>query len=235
VGRHSRPSNISKHARRFAVGGAIATSAVGLSGGVADAAENPQPTVNWQPIIQCESGGNPAAQNRSSTASGLFQFLDSSWAAYGGREFAPRAKLATAAEQTIVADRAYARAGLTPWTESRPCWGGKVTQPAPAAKVTPAPSVSTGRHASGKEATPSPTPRSAPRHAAPNPAPRQTAPQQASAPAGPAGTYTVHTGDTLSGIAFTHGHHDWHEMHQRNRQVIGENPNLILPGQVLSL
>lgn len=231
MGRHSRPSNIRTHARRFAVGGAIATSAVGLSGGVAAAAENPHPTVNWEPIIQCESGGNPAAQNRSSSASGLFQFLDSSWAAYGGREFASRAKLATAAEQTIVADRAYAQAGLTPWTESRPCWGGKVTRSAP----TPARWISTGRHASGKEAPPSPTPRSAPRHTAPHPAPRHTAPHPAPAPAGPAGTYTVHAGDTLSGIAFTHGRHDWHAMHQRNRQVIGENPNVILPGQVLTL
>ncbi len=220
MGRHSRPSNIRTHARRFAVGGAIAISAIGLSGGVAAAAENPRPTVNWEPIIKCESGGNPAAQNRSSSASGLFQFLDSSWAAYGGRQFASRAKLATAAEQTVVANRAYAQSGLTPWTESRPCWGGKVTASAP--KDTPARLISTA-------------PRSAPQHTAPHPAPRHTAPQHASAPAGPAGTYTVHAGDTLSGIAFTHGRHDWHALHQRNRQVIGENPNLILPGQVLNL
>ncbi len=34
-------------------------------------------------IAQCESHLNPYAKNRSSTASGLFQWLDSSWAAQG--------------------------------------------------------------------------------------------------------------------------------------------------------
>jgi len=31
-------------------------------------------------IMMCESGGNPLAQNPNSTAKGLFQFLDSTWA-----------------------------------------------------------------------------------------------------------------------------------------------------------
>lgn len=38
--------------------------------------------VDW--IVQKESGWNPAAQNPSSTAYGLFQFLDSTWATVGG-------------------------------------------------------------------------------------------------------------------------------------------------------
>lgn len=35
-------------------------------------------------IAQCESGFNPYAKNPTSTASGIMQFLDTSWAAWGG-------------------------------------------------------------------------------------------------------------------------------------------------------
>lgn len=46
-----------------------------------------------------------------------------------------------------------------------------------------------------------------------------------------AGTqYTVVTGDYLSTISV-----DWRPLWERNRAVIGENPNLIFPGQVLDL
>ncbi len=38
----------------------------------------------YRGIAWCESGDNPRAQNRHSTASGLFQELDSTWAGYGG-------------------------------------------------------------------------------------------------------------------------------------------------------
>ncbi len=49
---------------------------------------------------------------------------------------------------------------------------------------------------------------------------------------------TVHSGDTLSGIAATHCHgnaSDWTGLYHRNAKTIGGNPNLILPGQVFSL
>jgi hypothetical protein len=35
-------------------------------------------------IMQCESGGSDTAQNPSSTASGKWQILDSTWGGYGG-------------------------------------------------------------------------------------------------------------------------------------------------------
>ncbi|UIL29745.1 lytic transglycosylase domain-containing protein [Rhizobium leguminosarum] len=41
---------------------------------------NPQDALE---MAQIESGLNPQAQNKSSTAGGLFQFLDSTWAKYG--------------------------------------------------------------------------------------------------------------------------------------------------------
>ena len=46
-------------------------------------------------------------------------------------------------------------------------------------------------------------------------------------------TYTVQPGDTLSGIAGRLGLGDWRRLYEANAGVIGGNPNLIYPGQVL--
>lgn len=97
--------------------------------------------VDWGPLIACESGGRATAQNPSSTASGLFQFLDSSWRAYGGGKYAARAKDATPAQQYEIANHAYAMSGLSPWAASRSCWGGKVSTNAKPAPTSPGPAT----------------------------------------------------------------------------------------------
>ena len=52
--------------------------------------------VSW-----CESRWNPSAKNRSSSASGLFQFLRSTWQRYGeGSVFDPVANVRAAAAMT---------------------------------------------------------------------------------------------------------------------------------------
>ncbi|WP_328954478.1 transglycosylase family protein [Kitasatospora purpeofusca] len=48
------------------------------------------------------------------------------------------------------------------------------------------------------------------------------------------GTYTVKAGDTLSSIAAAKGI-DWHALYDNNAKVIGANPDLILPGQTLTV
>lgn len=45
-------------------------------------------------------------------------------------------------------------------------------------------------------------------------------------------TYVVKSGDTLSGIASKYGM-NWKDLYNKNKSVIGNNPNLIKPGQVL--
>ena len=45
-------------------------------------------------------------------------------------------------------------------------------------------------------------------------------------------TYTVKKGDTLSGIAAKYGM-TWQQVYARNKFVIGNNPNIVRPGQIL--
>lgn len=47
-------------------------------------------------------------------------------------------------------------------------------------------------------------------------------------------TYVVKKGDTLSGIASKYGT-TWNKLYEKNKSVIGSNPNKIYPGQVLTI
>ncbi len=68
----------------------------------------------WDRIAKCESGGRWHINTGNGYYGGL-QFANASWRAMGGTDFAPRADLASRAEQITVANRYYARAGLQPW------------------------------------------------------------------------------------------------------------------------
>ena len=46
--------------------------------------------------------------------------------------------------------------------------------------------------------------------------------------------YMVKPGDTLAEIAAAHGR-PWRELYQRNAGIVGGNPNVLLPGQVLAI
>ena len=88
------------------IGGAVG----GLIGGGGDARA-------W--IIAHESGGNPRAQNPTSSASGLYQMIDGTWRAYGGST--AHAKDASVAEQNAVADR-YVAARYGSWEAAQAFW-----------------------------------------------------------------------------------------------------------------
>jgi hypothetical protein len=68
------------------------------------------------PIVMCESRGQDEPPN-SATASGFYQIISSTWAAYGGLRFAPQAYEATRAEQGVVAARIWnGGRGASQWT-----------------------------------------------------------------------------------------------------------------------
>lgn len=86
------------------------------------------PNYNWNSVKDhigfCESKGNYKARNRHSTASGKYQFLNTTWASRYGVK---RAYLATAAQQEQAAVELHAKKGLQPWRSSRRCWERRMT------------------------------------------------------------------------------------------------------------
>jgi uncharacterized protein YabE (DUF348 family) len=79
----------------------------------------PQPVpasngLNWQGVANCESGGNWHINTGNGFYGGL-QFDYGTWLAYGGGAYAPRADLASEAQQIAVASRLYAARGSSPW------------------------------------------------------------------------------------------------------------------------
>ncbi len=114
-GMHHRPSAARRRAAQTAGGGFAVLTLMGAQQGIASAAEGPLPQSVLDQIIDCESDGDPRAQNPSSSASGLYQIIDSTWRAYGGAEFAPRARDASPEQQTVVAQRIYEGQGVGAW------------------------------------------------------------------------------------------------------------------------
>ena len=155
-------------------------------------------THDWTGVAQCESGGDWDINTGNGYYGGL-QFSQSTWAGYGGTSLAPRADLATPAEQVQIAEKVLAGQGIGAW----PTCGKRLTDGTTAAAPAAAP-----------------------------PAPVKAAPAPAAAPAD-AGSYTVVRGDTLAKIAAAHGE-SWRELYRRNVGVIGGNPNVLRPGQVLA-
>lgn len=76
------------------------------------------PTVSsgsvWDSIAACESGGNWAISTGNGFYGGL-QFTPSTWAAYGGLNYASSANLATREQQIDVATRVQASQGWGAW------------------------------------------------------------------------------------------------------------------------
>ncbi len=73
----------------------------------------PKTGVNWDGIARCETGGNWSM--RGSRYSGGLGFYNGTWSSFGGREFASNAGLATREQQIVVAERVFARHGLSGW------------------------------------------------------------------------------------------------------------------------
>lgn len=75
----------------------------------------------WDCIARYESGGNWSIDTGNHYYGGL-QILQSTWAGYGGLSYAPRADLATPAQQVAVAEKILAAAGWGQWpSTSRRC------------------------------------------------------------------------------------------------------------------
>jgi hypothetical protein len=66
------------------------------------------------PIVMCESSGQNLPPN-SASASGYYQIISSTWAAYGGLAYSSAAYLAPKSDQDIVAERIWNQGGPSQW------------------------------------------------------------------------------------------------------------------------
>ncbi|MYU25337.1 transglycosylase family protein [Streptomyces sp. SID8352] len=224
-GRHRRyqPNRINRASLTVTASGAgIALPFIGA--GAAQAAD----VATWEKVAACESSGNWDINTGNGYFGGL-QFTRSTWEAYGGGAYAPRADLATRDQQIAVAEKVLDGQGPGAWPTCSTRAGLTRGGPAPAAAEARA-AESVRPAEAGRSAKPLAAP--AAKRSAPDVQP-QTTPQSR---AGTARMYTVVTGDTLSGIADdAEVRGGWHRLYQANRATIGSDPDLIVPGQRLAL
>ncbi|MET9675519.1 transglycosylase family protein [Streptomyces sp. NPDC006482] len=218
-GRHRRhqPSRINRASLTVTAGGAgMALPLIGA--GAVQAASLDV----WEKVAACESSSNW----RINTGNGYFgglQFSQSTWESYGGTHYAPRADLASKDQQIAIAERVLKGQGPGAW----PSCGSR----AGLAKGGETPDVTPGRPSTGGNA---------PRTAS---LPGQRAlPEQTARSAGPTTVptvremYTVTPGDSLSKIAREERvRGGWKGLYESNRPVVGDDPDLIHPGQRLTL
>ncbi|MFI1682855.1 transglycosylase family protein [Streptomyces sp. NPDC020607] len=208
-----------KNTRTMAViGGAALLAPLGLlaATGQAGAADSGV----WDRIARCESGGNWQINTGNGYYGGL-QFSAGTWRAYGGGAYAPTADRASKAQQIAVAARVQRAQGWGAWPSCAARAGAYGSAPSAAAPVP-------------KAAKPAPrAAKPAPKAVGQRPGGTADRSDRGSS-RGASGNYTVRQGDTLSLIAARYGT-DWQRVYAANRQVIGGDPNMIVPGQRLSL
>ncbi|WP_320772992.1 transglycosylase family protein [Streptomyces sp. CRN 30] len=219
-GRHRRyqPNRINRASLTVTAGGAgMALPLVGT--GVADAAE----VDTWDKVAACESSNDWNINTGNGYFGGL-QFSQSTWEEFGGTAYAHRADLATKDQQISIAEKVLDGQGPGAWPVCSDRAG--LARGGAAADVEPS-----GTPAAAGTSTQT-RPQAEPKHTLRDVTP-QTTPQSR---AGTARMYTVVQGDTLSGIADTREvTGGWRKLYAGNRETIGADPDLIVPGQRLDL
>ncbi|QNE76910.1 LysM peptidoglycan-binding domain-containing protein [Streptomyces finlayi] len=230
--KHRRPSRAVRVATLAGVAGAAV--AMPLMGATSASAAS---VSTWDAVAQCESGGNWSINTGNGYYGGL-QFSQSSWAAAGGTQYAPRADLASKSQQIATAEKLLDMQGPGAWA----CAGaGNLTNDGVD------PGVDTGStQESGDEREPQqqaqperqaeqPTTRSEQRTA-----PKTEAPRTVTTPTGEKvekgdGEYKVKAGDTLSKIAAKRDvKGGWEKLFDLNDDIV-KDADLIFPGQQLHL
>ncbi|MFI2780600.1 peptidoglycan DD-metalloendopeptidase family protein [Streptomyces sp. ALB3] len=221
-GRHRRyqPSRINRASLTVTAGGAgIALPLLTAASAGAASADV------WEKVAACESTGNWHINTGNGYYGGL-QFTGSTWAAYGGTAFAARADLATKDQQIAVAEKVLDGQGPGAWPTCSVRAGLKQGGNAP--DLAPQPKRQVAAEA-GQDKT-----------SGPGASKRKTGGSGTKAsPAAVPGqreSYTVARGDSLSGIASAERvQGGWQRLYAANRAVVGAEPDLILPGQRLTL
>ncbi|MEU0115466.1 transglycosylase family protein [Streptomyces bobili] len=224
-GKHRRPSKASRVAAIAGVTG-VAIAAPLMAAGNASAATASE----WDTVAQCESGGNWSINTGNGYYGGL-QFSASTWAAYGGTQFAAQANQASKSQQIQIAEKVLAGQGKGAWPVCGVGLSGAAYNGG---------SASTGSSSAGGSSET--TTRSSGEQSASRSAERPAAktPKTVTTPTGKKvkkgdGEYKVVKGDTLSSIAEAHDvKGGWAKLFELNKDIV-QDADLIYPGQQLHL
>lgn len=223
MGKHSAPSQFGPTLAKAGVVALAATTLPLLAVGTAEAAD----TSILEVIAFCESGNRniPTKIPGGSTASGYLQILDSTWKAFGGKEFATRALHASRQEQFVVGARVLQGQGINAWSPSKSCWGSKISTTKPKTTITPEPKK---YEVAPPKETKKITPKTRVKKITTAPAPSIRTQSRAVAQ-----SYLIKHGDTLSGIAKSQGS-TIKKLAQLNRDTV-KDVDLIFAGARLRL
>jgi cell wall-associated NlpC family hydrolase len=222
-GRHRATSSRTRTQRIIASAG---LAGVGLAVPLMSATTASAATVStWDKVANCESTNNWSIDTGNGFYGGL-QFTPSTWAAYGGTQYASSANLATKDQQIAVAEKVLASQGPGAWPVCGPQAG--LTAGGAPAQVNTSSSSSSVAHTS----TPAPV-----SHTSSAPTTRSSGGSTASRSVRTsAGTYTVVAGDWLSTIAEKeHVSGGWQHLYALNHAELTQGPDVIYPGQTLKL
>jgi nucleoid-associated protein YgaU len=211
--------------RRAVAAAAITGAAIAVPVVMAGAAS--ADSVNWTAIANCESGGDWSIDTGNGFYGGL-QFSESTWLAYGGDQYAQYANDASESQQIAVAEKVLAGQGIGAWPVCGAYAGSSTTYSGSNTGGSDSSSSSSSSDQGGSSDNSSSSSNS-------GSSTYQGKHAKASSSSSASGSYTVVSGDTLSGIAEKEGVSDWHTLYQDNESVVGSNPDLIYPGQVLDL
>ncbi|MFR9728598.1 transglycosylase family protein [Saccharopolyspora sp. MS10] len=202
-GKHRKPSTagIARNAARLAIAGAVVAAPIAIAA--------PANAADWDELAQCESSGNWSANTGNGFSGGL-QFTPSTWAAYGGTQYASNAKDASREEQIAVAEKVLASQGPGAW-------------PACSAKTGWTSGSTSGGSSSSSDESSSSSKKSST---------SKTTTKKSTVKSNGA-DYTVQAGDTLGKIADQYGV-NYQDIFERNTDVLSD-PNMIFPGQQLDI
>ncbi len=252
-GRHRRASSTRTLALRTLTAGVVI--GVPILGLTTPASAAPDST--WDAVAQCESTGNWSINTGNGYYGGL-QFDQSTWDAYGGQSYAPRADQASKSEQIAVAERTLAGQGWGSWpvcSQQAGATGQGVTlrDGGSGSDESSSGSDESSSSSDDSDSDSSSNQSSDDRSRDEQSSDEQSADDQSSnqqstgsdsnesADAAPvstgssAGSYTVKSGDTLFKIAAAkHVTGGWQALAKANASSVPD-PDLIYPGQVLTL
>ncbi|UJV42895.1 LysM peptidoglycan-binding domain-containing protein [Streptomyces sp. AMCC400023] len=221
-GKHRRPSKAVRAIAVAGVTGAAAVAAPLMAAGSASAATASE----WDAVAQCESGGNWSINTGNGYYGGL-QFSASTWAAYGGTQYASTANQASKAQQIAVAEKVLAGQGKGAWPVCGKGLSGASYDGAAASSSNSGSSQQGTQESTKKSTEDTRASRSSERATVETPTGKKVKKGD--------GEYKVVTGDTLSAIAAKENvKGGWEKLFELNKDII-DDADFIYPGQQLHL